>query len=153
MEERFRGPDSPDFVERFHFSSPIFTHKAFSSRHACPYASAINKMPPNSKEARKHSATLTRLLKARPAPIREAALLEAAFGTTKPVKPPAGECCGSSCDPCVMDLYAQELKVWKECAAYREIVYEDADASMKAENLKSSSTSEETRKMPGAFEW
>lgn len=110
-------------------------------------------MTPSSKEAKKHSPTLARLLKARPAPIREAALLEAAFSATKPVKPPAGECCGSSCDPCVMDLYAQELKVWKECAAYREIAYEDADLSIKAENLKPSSTSVATRKMPGAFEW
>ncbi|KAM0708585.1 hypothetical protein Q7P35_005237 [Cladosporium inversicolor] len=77
-------------------------------------------MSANPKEAKKFSPTLTRLLKARPAPSRETTLLAAAFGDEKPVKPPPGECCGSSCDPCVMDLYAQELKVWKECAAYRE---------------------------------
>jgi hypothetical protein len=70
------------------------------------------KMPPNTIEAKEHSPTLSRLLKARPAPSRETNLLNAAFSTTKPIKPPPGECCGSSCDPCVMDLYAQELKFW-----------------------------------------
>ncbi|GAB7326691.1 hypothetical protein MBLNU13_g10648t1 [Cladosporium sp. NU13] len=86
-------------------------------------------MTPTPKEAKKHSPTLTRLLKARPAPSRETTLLEAAFSETKPVKPPPGECCGSSCDPCVMDLYAQELKVWKECAAYRESLGGDGEGS------------------------
>jgi hypothetical protein len=99
---------------------------------------------PNSKEAKKHSPTLTRLLKARPAPLRETNLLDAAFSDTKPVKPPPGECCGSSCDPCVMDLYAQELKVWKECAAYRESV-RDTEASQAANGPGC--------KVPGAFEW
>lgn len=29
--------------------------------------------------------------------------------------PPApGECCGSSCDPCVMDLWREEMGVWRE---------------------------------------
>ena len=28
--------------------------------------------------------------------------------------PVPGECCGSSCDPCVMDLWREEIEVWKE---------------------------------------
>lgn len=28
--------------------------------------------------------------------------------------PVPGECCGSSCDPCVMDLWREEVAVWKE---------------------------------------
>lgn len=65
------------------------------------------------------SPTLARLLKSRLAPSREETLLAAATagaeGAEKPKKPAADECCGSSCQPCVMDLYREELKVWKEC--------------------------------------
>lgn len=118
-------------------------------------------MPPTPKEAKKFSPTLTRLLKARPAPSRETTLLEAAFGDAKPVKPPPGECCGSSCDPCVMDLYAQELKVWKECAAYREGLRGEGDGSGSGSGSGTGSGTEEVEggsgvvgcKVPGAFEW
>jgi hypothetical protein len=106
-------------------------------------------MSPNTIEAKKHSPTLTRLLKARPAPSRETNLLNAAFSITKPIKPPPGECCGSSCDPCVMDLYAQELKVWKECAAFRE----ESEAAEAAGLEGSGSVEMPSCKMPGAFEW
>jgi hypothetical protein len=119
-------------------------------------------MPPTPKEAKKFSPTLTRLLKARPAPSRENTLLEAAFGDEKPVKPPPGECCGSSCDPCVMDLYAQELKVWKECAGYRESLRGDGDGNGGCGSGSGfGSGTEEVEsglgalgcKVPGAFEW
>ncbi|KAH0266225.1 hypothetical protein KCU71_g19835, partial [Aureobasidium melanogenum] len=97
-----------------------------------------------------HSPTLTKLLKARPAPVRETALLAAATSPTKPVKPPAGDCCGSSCDPCVMDLYAQELKVWKECSELRNTTEHDSEngkePGREGEDL-------ERCKVPGAFEW
>ena len=111
-------------------------------------------MPPNTAEAKKHSPTLTRLLKARPAPSRETDLLNAAFSIAKPVKPPPGECCGSSCDPCVMDLYAQELKVWKECAAFREVLGEVAEVAETAAAAAASERVEmQSCKIPGAFEW
>jgi hypothetical protein len=110
-------------------------------------------MPPTTTEAKMHSPTLTRLLKARPAPSRETNLLNAAFSTTKPVKPPPGECCGSSCDPCVMDLYAQELKVWKECAAYREVLGEVAEVAGASASEGSGRSETLSCKMPGSFEW
>lgn len=97
-----------------------------------------------------HSPTLTKLLKARPAPVRETALLAAATSLTKPVKPPAGDCCGSSCDPCVMDLYAQELKVWKECAELRVVI---EDNSENGEEPGNKGEELERCKVPGAFEW
>ncbi|KEQ77651.1 hypothetical protein M436DRAFT_36611 [Aureobasidium namibiae CBS 147.97] len=93
-----------------------------------------------------HSPTLTKLLKDRPAPIRETALLAAASSVTRPVKPPAGDCCGSSCDPCVMDLYAQELKIWKECVGLRDQGVEDEGGSAEAGTLDACS-------VPGSFEW
>ncbi|KAI8891590.1 hypothetical protein BC833DRAFT_613647 [Globomyces pollinis-pini] len=48
-------------------------------------------------------------------PLRMEQLTTKALGIEKPIRPKSNECCGSSCDPCVMTLYAQELKVWKEC--------------------------------------
>lgn len=102
------------------------------------------------KDLQARSPTLARLLKSRLAPVREDALLAAASSTEKPVKPAAGDCCGSSCNPCVMDLYREELKVWKECSQSlesEESTNGDAIAvvEMQVENR--------TRKVPGAFEW
>ena len=58
-----------------------------------------------------------------------------------------------------MDLYAQELKVWKECAEYRESLHEVAGTGG-SENPGSGSGTEESGrvvtvecKVPGAFEW
>lgn len=31
-----------------------------------------------------------------------------------PLKPGLGECCGSSCDPCVNDLWREEVECWRE---------------------------------------
>lgn len=47
-----------------------------------------------------------------------------------------------------MDLYAQELKVWKECVGLRELAVEDEGecAQVEGETL-------ERCKVPGAFEW
>ncbi|PWY87126.1 hypothetical protein BO94DRAFT_67642 [Aspergillus sclerotioniger CBS 115572] len=43
-------------------------------------------------------------------------LLRAAKRTYNDPPPPPGlgECCGSSCDPCVTDLWKEELAVWRE---------------------------------------
>lgn len=97
---------------------------------------------PSKKDLQTLSPTLTRLLKSRLAPIRETALLAAAASAEKPVKPAAGDCCGSSCNPCVMDLYGEELKVWKECSRGRE---SEGEGVVDVEDR--------TRKMPGAYEW
>lgn len=48
-------------------------------------------------------------------PIRCEQLLAIAASDDRPERPAAGECCGSSCDPCVNDLYRQELRIWKDC--------------------------------------
>ena len=45
-----------------------------------------------------------------------------------------------------MDLYAQELKVWKECVGLREQGAEDEEQSAEAGTL-------EACRVPGAFEW
>lgn len=49
-----------------------------------------------------------------------------------------------------MDLYAQELKVWKECVDLRGVIEQDSgigeETSGEGENL-------EGCKVPGAFEW
>lgn len=95
-----------------------------------------------------------KLLKARPAPIRETALISAATSRTKPIKPAAGDCCGSSCDPCVMELFAQELKVWKECVLLREVVGAEEGGDVKEEEDEEKEKEKlENCKVPGAFEW
>jgi hypothetical protein len=48
-------------------------------------------------------------------PLRMEQLVAMAKNPEKPKKPAPGECCGSSCDPCVMTTYSIELKIWKEC--------------------------------------
>lgn len=112
-------------------------------------------LAPSKAEAKKHSPTLARLLKARPAPSRETTLLQAALSQTKPLKPPPGECCGSSCDPCVMDLYAQEFKVWKECKALREVGIEsgEGEGDGKLDERAGTVEAQMECKVPGAFEW
>lgn len=38
----------------------------------------------------------------------------------RPKSPLPGDCCGSGCTPCVMDIHEQELKMWeKECEQIR----------------------------------
>jgi hypothetical protein len=54
-----------------------------------------------------------------------------------------------------MYLYAQELKVWKECAAYRELLGEvSEEAAAETAPLEGVVRSETLScKMPGGFEW
>lgn len=38
----------------------------------------------------------------------------------KPDKPLDSDCCGQGCDPCILDIYQQELEIWKaECNRIR----------------------------------
>lgn len=32
----------------------------------------------------------------------------------KPERPLDSDCCGQGCDPCVLDLYDEDLKIWEE---------------------------------------
>ncbi|KAL5332381.1 hypothetical protein BJX70DRAFT_393029 [Aspergillus crustosus] len=54
-----------------------------------------------------------------------------------PPKPGLGECCGSSCDPCVNDLWKEEVVCWRERWGFDE----------------SFELGEVRRRMPGSFEW
>jgi hypothetical protein len=45
--------------------------------------------------------------------IRTKQLLKAALGAEEPAPPALGECCGSSCDPCVKDLWREERDLWR----------------------------------------
>ncbi|GAA5903170.1 hypothetical protein JCM6882_006984 [Rhodosporidiobolus microsporus] len=60
------------------------------------------------------SPTLLRLSKKRLAPARLSQLLAAARGKKPPQEPELTDCCGSSCRPCVRDLWKEENKVWGE---------------------------------------
>ena len=52
-----------------------------------------------------------------------------------------------------MDLYAEELKVWKECRGFRED--RESEEKRKEEEEKQELGQEEQKKckVPGAFEW
>jgi hypothetical protein len=100
------------------------------------------------------SPTLVRLLKTRLAPVRERELMAKATSPERPVKPGPGDCCGSSCQPCVMDSYAEELRVWKECW----VKWEGGDgepATEKPEVVGETGGVGKSKgtKMPGAYDW
>ncbi|KAL4946598.1 hypothetical protein BDV06DRAFT_52925 [Aspergillus oleicola] len=63
--------------------------------------------------------------------------------TDPPPKPGLGECCGSSCDPCVDDLWREEVRVWRERWGL------DLDGKEDLKGKKECAV----RRMPGAFEW
>ncbi|XP_060551467.1 NADH-cytochrome b5 reductase-like [Ruditapes philippinarum] len=33
---------------------------------------------------------------------------------SKPERPLDSDCCGQGCDPCILDIYAEEIKIWEE---------------------------------------
>lgn len=38
----------------------------------------------------------------------------------KPEKPLDSDCCGQGCDPCILDIYQEELRIWEaECCQIR----------------------------------
>ncbi|ORY90851.1 hypothetical protein BCR35DRAFT_108270 [Leucosporidium creatinivorum] len=60
------------------------------------------------------SPFLVKLKARRLAPSRLADLYAAAGAKTPPPAPDPWECCGSSCKPCVKELWREELKCWNE---------------------------------------
>lgn len=66
-----------------------------------------------------HRLCLSRLAPSRLAPSRLATLMAAARSIDPPKELEVGECCGSSCVPCVKTLYQQERSVWEECLSAR----------------------------------
>ncbi|KAK4056310.1 hypothetical protein OIO90_002754 [Microbotryomycetes sp. JL221] len=65
-------------------------------------------------ELLERSKFLVKLQRRRLAPVRWAQLIAAARSTRPPKEPAPWECCGSSCQPCVKELYREEKRVWDE---------------------------------------
>ncbi|RAL09757.1 uncharacterized protein BO97DRAFT_472246 [Aspergillus homomorphus CBS 101889] len=63
-----------------------------------------------------------------------------------PPPPGLGECCGSSCDPCVRDLWREELAVWRE--RWGEVAEEGGGSQEGGDE-----GAEKVKKMPGSWEW
>ncbi|GAA6020172.1 hypothetical protein JCM11491_005554 [Sporobolomyces phaffii] len=61
------------------------------------------------------SPFLSKLSRRRLAPVRLAQLFATARAPTPPAAPEPWECCGSSCKPCVRELWKEEMRVWDEC--------------------------------------
>lgn len=68
----------------------------------------------NEEELLERSPFLVKLQKRRLAPVRWAELVSIARSSKPPTPPNPWDCCGSSCKPCVKDLYKEELRVWQE---------------------------------------
>jgi hypothetical protein len=111
-------------------------------------------------------ADIPMLRHARLAPARLEQLLAAAGRERDDPPPPPrpDECCGSSCSPCVKQLWSEELRAWKErwgvgaAAAARRAAKAEARLAVglaKAGKAGVQRTQEpsETGTMPGAFDW
>ncbi|PYH43702.1 uncharacterized protein BP01DRAFT_358421 [Aspergillus saccharolyticus JOP 1030-1] len=68
-----------------------------------------------------------------------------------PPPPGLGECCGSSCDPCVQDLWREELAVWRE--RWGEAAQEDGEGSQDKRDQAAGEEATGKGKMPGSWEW
>ncbi|RAL04132.1 uncharacterized protein BO80DRAFT_256744 [Aspergillus ibericus CBS 121593] len=68
-----------------------------------------------------------------------------------PPPPGLGECCGSSCDPCVTDLWKEELTVWRE--RWGEGAVEGNSSSSSSSSTTEGKEGCWKEKMPGSWEW
>ncbi|KAL4928888.1 uncharacterized protein BDV17DRAFT_291215 [Aspergillus undulatus] len=102
---------------------------------------------PTIKNAKRLTATRTKQL------IRAAAR----DITDPPPKPGLGECCGSSCDPCVDDLWREEVGAWRERWGL-DLDSADGESGKGKEHDggkggTGNGVKEMKRRMPGTFEW
>ncbi|GAD93499.1 hypothetical protein ANI_1_2110184 [Paecilomyces variotii No. 5] len=77
-----------------------------------------------------------------------------------PPPPGLGDCCGSSCDPCVRDLWKEELTCWKERwgdaadesggkgQTNNQSTDQDYDQKSNQENREG-----KCERMPGSWDW
>lgn len=65
-------------------------------------------------ELLERSPFLTKLHRRRLAPARWQQLVASATASRPPCAPSPWDCCGSSCKPCVKELYREELRCWTE---------------------------------------
>ncbi|PKY00257.1 hypothetical protein P168DRAFT_75046 [Aspergillus campestris IBT 28561] len=82
-----------------------------------------------------------------------------------PPPPGLGECCGSSCDPCVTDLWREELAVWRERWGEGAVEGkkekkdgkggngETKDDRVESKTEKKEEEEEKRYKVPGSFDW
>lgn len=80
-----------------------------------------------------------------------------------PPPPGLGECCGSSCDPCVNDLWREELAVWRERWGEGAVEGKKKEkGETKVDGVESSTEKKEEEeeekekkryKVPGSFDW
>ncbi|GFF29688.1 hypothetical protein IFM61606_10403 [Aspergillus udagawae] len=64
-----------------------------------------------------------------------------------PPPPGLGECCGSSCDPCVNDLWREELACWRE--RWGDGAVEEKTKTGEGGNKDQG----RGQRMPGSFDW
>lgn len=72
-----------------------------------------------------------------------------------PPAPGLGECCGSSCDPCVNDLWREEVACWKERWGLAIEGKGNGAGEGKGEKTGEEENKEQEcrQRMPGSFDW
>ncbi|GFF23680.1 hypothetical protein IFM58399_00393 [Aspergillus lentulus] len=72
-----------------------------------------------------------------------------------PPPPGLGECCGSSCDPCVNDLWREELACWRERWGDTVVDRKGDDAVEEETTTKEEGHKDQEcrQRMPGSFDW
>ena len=45
----------------------------------------------------------------------------------RPLRPDPSECCGSGCNPCILEVYEDELAAWEERQRRREAAQREAE--------------------------
>lgn len=67
-----------------------------------------------------------------------------------PPPPGLGDCCGSSCDPCVRDLWGEEIGVWRERWGHWAEEKQDREESVREDKVKSRGVKQSRQK---ELEW
>lgn len=81
--------------------------------------------------------------------------------------PPPGDCCGSSCDPCVRDLWKEELACWKERwgdaalengekeqkSAPSTTQHQEKEVKLEDQGKEDNKIERRRERMPGSFDW
>lgn len=67
-----------------------------------------------------------------------------------PPPPGLGDCCGSSCDPCVRDLWGEEIGVWRERWGHWAEEKQDMEESAREDKVKSRGVKQSRQK---ELEW
>ncbi|RAQ42191.1 hypothetical protein AFGD_001353 [Aspergillus flavus] len=134
-----------------HPPTPPKTSTSFTAHLIASFTSPISSLPTPAPEPLYKPADVPRIKNAkRLTGTRTKQLIRAADrGHDDPPPPPGlGECCGSSCDPCVNDLWREELACWRERWGEGAVEKKEGDRKDGEGGIRGKGGC-----MPGSFDW